>query len=237
MTDSIAFRDLAYKNRFPVPLQPGPPTTFIGLFGLTLTNLWDNYASATGIFTDSVSAFNVNDGGTNPPTEAVQNSHHYPVFNGVNTGLESSTNYTTLDNLSDWTMFTALKTNAGSAFGGILDKALAFFFELHISGKVAFSVQGGSGANILSTQLVNNDQWHRVIITCNAGTVKLYVDGTLNGTDTGGTIPVSSNKLLIGVQPSGTVTDSGLIVVGVATRGISAVEAGYLDDILIDYVG
>lgn len=237
MTDSIAFRGFAYKNRYPVPLQ-SRPSTFLELFGVALTNLWDSYASATGILTDSISAFNVNDGGTNPPAEAVKNTHHYPVFNGVNNGLESSSNYSTLDGLSNWTMFTALKTNAGGAFGAILDKALTFFFELSFgAGSIAFSIQGGGAANISGTIPIDDDQWHRVVVTCNSGVVSLYIDGVLDGTDTGGTIPTVSNNLLVGVSPTNTVTDSGLLVIGVATIGLTVTQAGYLDDILTDYIG
>lgn len=213
----------------------GAPTQFSELFGLNLKHLWDIYDDATLTFTDSFGGLDAV--GTEPnAAEAVQNTHHYPVFDG-NIGGLIAPNMTTLDGLSDWTIWTAIKTNNGYAYGGIFDRIQSIYFELRFgTGQIAFSLQGFGAANINSTIPVNDDQWHRVIITSNAGVVRLIIDGVFDGTDTGGTIAAAVCDTLIGVQPNTTVTDSGILVLGIANRGIDVTEEGYLDLAINNYI-
>lgn len=223
-----------------------PPTNFYEFFEADFAHFWDIYEKDTPAleYTDSVGGFDLTDtfgGAVGPPPEGTQNSHIYPVFDGGFTtrGLtKTGVNFTTLDGAANWTIWFAFKTNAGQAYGAIIDKGSAFYVELAFgTGSLYITIGAGGGADIPCTIPLDDDQWHRCIVTCVAGTVTVYIDGVADGTDTGGTVPTVTNDLLIGVQPSNTVTDSGILFVGVALRGISAPDAGVLDSLIDDYVG
>jgi hypothetical protein len=217
------------------------PPSFADLLGLYLAHLWSSYDG--GVFADTEGGWHldatVGGAGAAPPGATV-GEHSYPVFDGGFTtkGLTRTGNFTTLDGLADWTIFSAFKTNAGQAYGAILDKGSAFFVELSFgSGSPYITIGAGGGADIPCTIPVNDDQWHRLIVTCTAGTVSVYIDGVADGTDTGGTIPTVVNDVLLGVQPSNTVTDSGIAVVGIATRGLTGLEeVSELDGLLAAWV-
>jgi len=215
------------------------PPNFTDVFP-DIANLWVNYSE--NVYIDSVGGWNLNatfGGSGDFPPVATINDHNYPVFDGgyTTSGLTRSGNYTTLDGLADWTIFAALKTNNSQAYGGILDKGSAFYIELSFgSGAPYIGVGAGGGADISCTIGVDDDEWHNLIVTCNSGTVTVYVDGTLDGTDTGGTIPTVVNDVILGCQPSNSTTDSGIAIVGVMTVGLSTTQIATLKDMLTAWV-
>ena len=228
------------------PLDRFEPTNFvlrdfIVFLGADLAHLWLSYNG--GIFSDQVGGWHMNStfgGAGSAPPSALINDYPYPVFDGgiATKGLTRVGNFTTLDGLASWTIFAIFKTNAGQSYGAIVDKSQAFYVELSFgAGSPYITIGSGGGADIPCTIPVDDDEWHRLIVTCNAGTVTVYIDGVLDGTDTGGTIPTVSNDLLIGVQPSLTVTDSGIAVVGIMTSGLDATEVGALDDFMGSWLG
>lgn len=239
-------------NRLPIYMiggaivPPSAPTTFAELFGVDLAHLWDSYNGTT--WTDSISAHNTTGlygggGGGAAPTIGSQNGHSYPIFNGAGTGkgLECA-NLTTLDGAADYTIAYAFKTRNGQLYGGFMDKANAgsFFYNEGSfgAGSPIFIVGGGGLAEIDGTTPCDDDQWHYAIITCVSDNVSMYIDGVLQATDTGGTIPAGAPcGFYLGVQPNTTVTDSHILFELIATRGLSPTEVGYLDDIIESYGG
>lgn len=219
--------------------QSQQPTTFAELFGADLAHLWDSYDDGTGVFTDSVSAFNVDDAGDNTPLAGTINGHTYPIFDGGagSHALETSTDFSTLDDLDSWTIFGALKTNNGQIFGGIVEKPAAFYIEGDFSsGGIYVGISNSPGYEISGSIPIDDNQWHRFIITCNSGNMALYIDGGLDSTDA--VIPIPGgiiNPFFIGRQFSGTI-DAGIAIVGIATRGINLTEVGYLDSMIEDYI-
>lgn len=233
------------------PGTPAPftPADFAEFFGPDWVHFWSTYEADTPAleFTDTVGGYHLNEKlGSGPdvaPTEQTQNGHVYPLFlDGVNRGLTraGSPDFETLDDLADWTVIFAIKTFDGQAYGGIVVKGSAFYFEFSFSsGSLSLVIGAGSGADIQCTTPVDDDLWHRVIITCVGGTMRAYIDGNLEGTDTGGTINGTVvNPLQIGVQPSGnTVCRAHILFAGIATKGVPALDIGVLDGLIDDYIG
>ncbi len=217
-------------DRFDDPVVVVLPT-FFDLFGADLAHLWDAYDGAT--WTDSVGGVNASPQTTAAAVGTV-NGHTYPVFNGTDTGMEGA-DATTLDGATDWCIFGAFKTNNGQAYGAIIDHAQQFYVELNF-GAGAMIVTNQAAGELDGAISVDDDQWHRFVVTVTAGAGKLYVDGVLDDSDTFDPLPAAANPYLFGVQPNATVTDSKVAVVGIATRGLTVSEVDALDRILAAYV-
>jgi hypothetical protein len=210
--------------------------TFAGLFGAARAHQWDSYDGTT--WTDSVSGLNGAVNGSGLPAQATQNAHTYPVFTEVsNDGLVTASN-DLLAGLSSWTLYFAFK---GSEFyNGIITKPLVFYVEpggtLH---SPTFAFYGYASGDVQGTTVINDDAWHRCVITANSNVCKVYVDGVLEAT---GAVPTMPSDPTGGVHlgsapdPIGSC-DGGILIVGVATRGVSAAEAGCLDEILSGWIG
>lgn len=214
--------------------RSAPPTTIEELFGASLAHIWDSYDDATGVFTDRIGGFDVDDAGDNPPAEAVVNGHHYPVFDGgaASHGLETSADFTTLDDLTSWTVFGAFKTNDGEAYGGLVEKPSGFYIELDFGppGTISGALGASAGSDWYGTIPVDDDQWHRFVITYKNGTLKQYVDGVLDvAVTTASAVPSGvTNPFFIGKQFS-TAADAGISLIGIATRAATAAEVPLLD--------
>jgi hypothetical protein len=217
-------------------IKSGFPTTIDALFGATLAHVWDSYNAGTEVWTDRVGGLNATPQ-TNGPAGATRNGHVYPVFDGIDTGMAAA-DVATLDGLSSWCIFGAFKTNAGAAQGAIVDHSLQFYVELAFGAGAMYADDSGGGTGDLTgSEVVDDNAWHRFIVTVTGLAAKLYVDGVLDASTTFQALPLSANPILLGVTPGGTVTDSGVLIVGIATRGVTVAEAGYLDDILVDWIG
>jgi len=116
---------------------------------------------------------------------------------------------TTLDDASNWCIFGAFKTNAGYSFGAIIDHDGQFYVEMSFAGGVMLVDDQIAAGSLTGTTLVNDNQWHRFVVTITNNAAQLYVDGVLNASTTFATLPAVANAFLLGVQPNGTVTDSG----------------------------
>lgn len=78
--------------------------------------------------------------------------------------------------------------------------------------------------DILSTNTIDDNQWHHIVYTYNTSSVKLYIDGTLNSSTTPSSLPASFNfdestKKLIGAG-----------YVGTSQTSISQYFKGYIDE-------
>jgi len=221
----------AYGN-LGAPASSSPAT----IFGADLVHLWDDYDGTT--WTDNGSVPLPATPQTNAPTQATVNGHNYPVFHGINDGMENATTDTAMDNLSSWTFFWVFKTNFGDAFGAIVDHAQQYYMELKFaSGSPTISIQGFGNPALDGVTDISDNQWHRVIVTVNSLAAELYIDGSLDASVTFlNALPPAANPTLLGVQPGGSVTDSAIAIVGAATRGMTGPEIALLDQYLIDYI-
>ena len=237
MSDSIAFGGLKhsdFKQSRAVLTRDGfdsqkAAAAVRALFGLALVNLWDSYDFDTQTWTDSVGGEDATPT-VNAPPAAIINGHSYPVFDGIDTALDA-VDTDVLDGRSDWCIFSAFKTNAADAYGAIIDKGGQFYVEF--SGQ-AFYVSGQAGAPLDGAIVVNDDQWHRVIISVIGNAATLYVDGVVDVTATMNTLSVgSTDAVRLGGQPGPPdVANSSILVVGIATSGLDAGDVATLDDIL-----
>ena len=156
------------------------------------------------------------------------------MFDGLSTGMQAD-DAATLDNLSSWTIFFVFKTNNGQAFGAIVDHGGQFYVEMNFGAGAIFAGIQGGGTDLVGAISIVDNQWHRGIVTVNSTAASLYIDGIL---DTTATFPAqghSTSPYLLGMQPNTTVTDSSIIAVGIATRGLSVSEVRRLDTILASY--
>ena len=85
---------------------------------------------------------------------------------------------------------------------------------------------------IQSSQYVNDDSWHHLVATFNNGSVKLYVDGVMDGTgETDSVVPDSnSSKTTIGQQPNDSWASfvGQIDAVGIWNRALSDAEVAEL---------
>jgi hypothetical protein len=233
------------------------PRTLAAFFGANHAHLWASYDGTTGVLTDSV-------GGkdaapiTSTPTAATisgvgnvavaQGTNEilvsrapgpittYPTFSEdtVNAGLVTDEDVDTLNGSTSWTVY-ALFRATGENQGAIIDKELQLYVELDSTGVLAVSNYSGG---IDGARIVNDGEWHRVIYTQNGATVSLYVDGVADGTQGGqGALSTASNPMLFGQQPAENMMNGGTVIVGIATRGVSADEVAELDSIIAAYAG
>lgn len=218
-----------------MPLTTAAPPAIVDpatLFTTSLVHYWDSYDSGTEIWTDSAGAANAIPQST-APAAGVVNGRTYPIFDGVNTGMQVAS-FTTLDGAEDWCVFGSLKTNNGQAYGGVIVKASSFYFELNF-GSGSFYVEDGAGTgSMVGTTRIDNNDWHRFICTVTNNEAILYIDAALNATVTFQALPTNGNPLLLGVQPNSTVCDCSIALIGMLDRGATPEEVVTLDAFLQD---
>ncbi len=225
--------DAVPLGHFVEPVPP-VPTTFEELFGVALAHLWDSYVG--DVMIDSIAGLNGTPTGT-APAQGTVNGHTYPVFNGTDSVVEAA-DMPTLDGLSSWTFFWAAKTANPSTLGAIIDHAFQFYVELDGS-PLSFAAFGYASGDAAGTTDVTDDVWHRGIWTVTAGAGKMYVDGVLQGTGTFPAMPAASAPTSLGTRPAfgpDEVFDGGIAIIGVATRGVTADEVVYLDDLISSWI-
>ena len=244
MTDSIAFRGSTH-SRFKQSRAALTRDVFDSfkatvalrmLFGDALAHVWDSYKNATETWTDSVGgadatpAFPPEEFFLTVPYEDAVNGHSYPRFDGIKTALDA-TDTDVLDGRSDWCIFAVFKTTNADAYGAIVDKGGQIYVEFSAQ---AFYVSGQAGAALDGAITINDDQWHRVIVSVVGNEATLYVDGVVDATATMNTLSTgSTDAIRLGGQPGPPdVFDGSILVVGIATIGLGTADVAVLDDIL-----
>jgi hypothetical protein len=217
-----------------MPLGPisGDPSI---LFGADLKHLWDDYDDGTEIWTDSVGGA---DGtpDTNAPAEATVNGHSYPVFDGIDTGMYAANTITALDNAVTFTIFGAFKTNNGDTYGGLMGRPGCYYVEVMDPEGTFYSGPNNFGEELIGVSDLQDDLWHRFIVTVTAGAASLYIDAVLEASDTFTAVDAGVDPFTLGMAANETVTDSSIAIMGIATRGMSAPEIVALDEYLAAYV-
>lgn len=113
------------------------------------------------------------------------------VFNGTNGSIEFPAAVDTNFTLAGWVNTTAT-AGTGQWYNGmgIIDAEVGGVFKdfglAMVGNKAAFGV-GATDKTILSTNAINDGNWHHIAATLDTttGAMRLYVDGTLQASDTG----------------------------------------------------
>ncbi|RYD39515.1 MAG: LamG domain-containing protein, partial [Verrucomicrobiaceae bacterium] len=113
------------------------------------------------------------------------------VFNGTNGSIEFPAAVDTNFTLACWVKTTAT-AGAGQWYNGMgfIDAEVGGVFKdfglAMVGNKAAFGV-GAADKTILSTNAINDGNWHHIAATLNTttGAMRLYVDGTPQASDTG----------------------------------------------------
>ncbi len=91
----------------------------------------------------------------------------------------------------------------GNLWSGVDDYSL--FIAAGADGRVDFQYDSYN-CNLLSTKQLNDDNWHHVVATQSgacSGCMKLYIDGSLNGTQNGWTLGNGVDPFVVGATFSG----------------------------------
>ncbi len=124
---------------------------------------------------------------------------------------DTSLNFGTGDfTISAWVKFPAINNDADIMRKGNLEPGTApeanYKLELvdnKISGRVQGSNPGGTGA-VTTVATYNGDNWHNAVFLREAGTLYLYIDGNLEGTQTGAGIDLTNTaNMAIGSKDEG----------------------------------
>lgn len=93
----------------------------------------------------------------------------------------------------------------GQSNSGGLNGTISFIIEASAANLIIATVCVGSTASTATqaTGTVNDTNWHHIVLVRDSGTIRLYIDGSANGTASiSGTVNDSSNPFGIGVGGS-----------------------------------
>jgi hypothetical protein len=100
------------------------------------------------------------------------------------------------------------------------------------AGKLNFNYQsGGTWSPVAGGTAINDDAWHHVVVTYNAGTVVFYVDGSVDGSyvGQGSAMGTTADPMSLGASTFPWAFLSGsLDAVGIWQRVLSALEVAAL---------
>ena len=207
------------------------------MFGDNFIHSWDSYDGTT--WTDSVGELNGTMwGGVGLPGVATQNGHTHPVFVDANNDQLATVPDDMLGGLTSWTIYFAYK--GSNFYNGIITKPLCFFVEPtggFVTTKFAYYNFSG-GTDLLTTTVINDNAWHRGIITVNGNAGQFYVDGALEASGVVSTMPSDpSQGVFLGGAPSPFGScDGSIAIIGVAVTGLSGPEVTELDTYLDQYI-
>ncbi|MDQ6739398.1 MAG: putative Ig domain-containing protein, partial [Actinomycetota bacterium] len=104
-----------------------------------------------------------------------------------------------------------------------IEKSFGLVFTAANPGKLMFN---GSGDDLLGTTTVTPNAWHHVAVTYDGATVKLYLDGALEGTKATSVLntTLDGNGLSIGSRPGVSVFNGKLDEVQIFNRALTQAE-------------
>ena len=145
--------------------------------------------------------------------ESLTSSNKGLRFNGTNQRADFDDKVEFNVGTSDFTMECWVKTTnvtiEGTHFRRLFSKGEGYSIYADPAGKVGFYSNGVAGVN-LSTTSVDDGNYHHVAVTRTGTTVKTYIDGVLEATNTDlqfGLTMSSANRFCVGVVKDGINTD------------------------------